>query len=293
MGITIGSDSPVIISASGGGAVARTLSSLQDFSAAGLTEGDYGIHTPSGGAPILVRYKAAVTIASGAGGGSTPMWLPPAVYAGTPEIKSYLVGTEANDTAINNRGWTVSRLNDGTVGTAGGYIRLFGPINASGSQGAITAPAITGANKFYLVGDFRGSASGSDPYVGIFGNANNSNPAQYVLGRGASSGYIRQLTWITAWTFADTPAQIQFASPGASIGLNWPASTPYLVQAFSGSTISDLIESRFDGKLYSSFRRNFDGATDVSSYAIQLLANGGGGSTTSQLEVKNVYFLTY
>lgn len=286
MGITIGSDNPVITSAVGGGAVARTLSSLQDFSAAGLTEGDYGIYTPSGGAPILVRYKAAVTIASGAGSGSTPMWLPPAVYAGTPEIKSYLVGTEANDTAINNRGWTIAKVTPGTVGTVGGYIQLFGPANTSGSATLQTA-GITGADKFYLVGDFRGSATGN-AFVGIFGNVSASIPAQYALGRGVSSGFIRQLSYThPSYVIADTASQIQGS------GLNWPASTPYLVQSLSGATISDLIESRFDGKLYSSYRRNFNNAVNASAYALQLFANGGAGGVTSTLEVRNVYFLTY
>jgi len=73
MGITIGSDSPVIISAAGGGgAVARTLSGFEDFSAPGLTEGDYGVFTPSGGLPILVRYKASTPRSAGAGSGTVP-----------------------------------------------------------------------------------------------------------------------------------------------------------------------------------------------------------------------------
>ena len=75
--------------------------------------------------------------------------------------------------------------------------------------------------------------------------------------------------------------------------MNWPASVPYLVQALSGAVISDLIESRIDGKLYSSYRRNFNGAVDASSYALQLFANGGAGGVTSTLEVRNVYLVTY
>lgn len=287
MGITIGSDSPVIISATGG-AVARTLTSLQDFAFAGLAEGDYGIFTPSGGAPILVRYKAAVTIASGAGSGSTAMWLPPQVYAGAPEIKAYLVGTEANDTAIGNKGWSVARIGTGTVGTVSDYMRLDGPTGGSVSQGSITAPAITGANKFYLVGEFRGSASGSDPFAGIFGNASASIPAQYALGTGNNSATVRQKTMpSTAWANADTVSQVQ------SGGQSWPATTPLVLQALSGAAITDLIETRFDGELYSSFRRDFDSASGASSYALQLLATGGASSTASRLELRNLYFLTY
>lgn len=264
------------------------LSSLQDFSAIGLEDGDFGIFTQSGGTPITVRYKADCDIP---GDGTVPIWLPPVVYAGTPLIKAYLIGDETN-IQLGNKGWTITTIGTGTVGTVDGYIRLDGPTGAL-SQGAIAAPAITGANRFYLVGDFRGSASGSDPYVGIFGNASAGNPAQYALGRGQTSGFIRQLTMPSAaWAVADTLSQIQGASISV-VGLNWPATVPYLVQALSGDVIFDLIESRFDGKLYSSFRRNFDGAVDASSYAFQLLALGGGGGTASRLELRNLYLITY
>lgn len=270
---------------------AWTLSSLQDFSAIGLKDGDFGIFTPSGGSPITVRYKAACNIASGAGSGTIPIWLPPVVYAGTPEIKAYLIGTEATDLALNAKGWTVSRLSTGTVSSVGGYIQLFGPTNTVPTQGAIAAPAITGADKFYIFGDIRGSASGSDPYAGIFGNASVSVPVQYALGTGNSSNLIRQKTMpASAWANADGVNQLMNGNAG---GLTWPAVTPYLVQALSGAVISDLIESRFDGKLYSSYRRNSDSAVDASSYAIQLLASGGASSTTSTLELRNLYFITY
>lgn len=263
---------------------AWTLSSLSDFTAIGLQDGDFGIFTPSGGSPITVRYKAACTIP---GGGTVPIWLPPVVYAGSPTIISYLIGNEASDAAIIAKGWTITRLGSGTVGTVGGYIRLFGP-SGGASAGSLTAPAITGADKFYLVGDFRGLASGSDPYIGILGNVSVSVPAQYALARGVSSGFIRQLSFTNpSYVIADTLSQIQGS------GLNWPASIPYLVQALSGAVVSDLVESRFDGKLYSSYRRNFNGAVNASSYSFILYANGGGGATTSTLEIKNVYLVTY
>jgi hypothetical protein len=169
-------------------------------------------------------------------------------------------------------------------------MRLNGPITAapSGSSGTLTGPAFTGATKFYLVGEFRGSAFGSDPYAGIFGNASALIPVQYALGTGNNSATVRQKTMpSSSWANADTPSQIMNG------GLTWPASVPYLLQALSGSAITDLIETRFDGELYSSFRRNFDSAVDASSYAFLLIANGGGGGTTSTLEFRNLYFLTY
>ena len=272
--------------------VTFVISSLQDFSGLGLKDGDYGVYTPSGGAPIVMRYKAACDIATAAGGGTTPMWLPPQVYAGSPQIRSYIVGTEATDGAITGRNWTIARTGGGTVGTvAGGYMRLYGPSNPAGSSGTLTGPTFTGVTKFYLIGEFRGAAAGSDPYCGIFGNAQATPtviPAQYALGTGNNSFIIRQKTMPSAaWANADTSSQIM------SGGLTWNETTPYLVQALSGAAISDLIETRFNGELYSSFRRDFDTAADASSYALLLIANGGGGGTTSWLEFKNLYFVTY
>jgi hypothetical protein len=265
------------------------ITSLQDFSGVGLKEGDYGILTPVDGAPIIVRYKAAVTIASGAGGGSTPMWLPPVVYAGAPEIKAYLIGTET-PAELAPKGWTTSTISPGTITTTGGYVQLFGP-TGSFSQAAITAPAITAVNKFYLVGDFRGTAGGSDPYLGIFSTI--GNPVQYALARGASSGVLRQFILSGGtWVVSDTASQV------ARGGRNLPTTTasPVVIQALSSSEITELVESRIDGELYSSYRRNFNGAVTTptpSSYSMQILANGGGGGTTATLQLKNLYYLTY
>lgn len=129
MGITIGSDNPVITSAvgGGGGAVPRTLAGLDDFSAPGLTEGDYGIYTaPAGGAPVLFRYKAAVTRDSGAGGSTVPAWLPPEVYDGNPTLRAYLVGNESvtGDTALNARGWSVVSRTNGTITSQTTRVRI-------------------------------------------------------------------------------------------------------------------------------------------------------------------------
>ena len=91
------------------------LTSLDDFSAVGLQDGDYGVYTsPAGGLSVVLRYKAAVTRVAGAGGGTVPAWLPPEVYAGTPALQAYLVGTESvtTDVTLNAQGWgTVTRTN--------------------------------------------------------------------------------------------------------------------------------------------------------------------------------------
>lgn len=103
------------------------LSSLDDFSAVGLLDGDYGIYTsPAGGLPVTLRYDEAVPRVVAAGDGTVPAWLPPAVYAGTPTLQAYLVGTEAVATSVtlNAQGWaTVTRTN-GTITSQTTRVRL-------------------------------------------------------------------------------------------------------------------------------------------------------------------------
>lgn len=93
---------------------------------ANVLEGDFGTYTPANGAPIVVRYKAATPVASGVVGGSQAQWLPPDIYAGTPTIQAYLVGTESvtTDTILNQQGWlTVARTN-GTITSQTTRVRL-------------------------------------------------------------------------------------------------------------------------------------------------------------------------
>lgn len=106
---------------------AWTLSSLNDFSAVGLQDGDFGVYTaPAGGLSVVLRYKAAVTRAAGAGGGTVPAWLPPEVYAGTPTLQAYLVGNEvvSNDVTLNAQGWGVVTRTNGTITSQTTRVRL-------------------------------------------------------------------------------------------------------------------------------------------------------------------------
>jgi hypothetical protein len=98
---------------------AWTLSSIRDFSAIGLQDGDFGVFTPSGGQPILLRYKAACTTAYG-----SPMqaWMTPIAYAGTPVMQAWTDGTESNVT-LAAQGWTITNDAGCTVTATGGYQR--------------------------------------------------------------------------------------------------------------------------------------------------------------------------
>lgn len=169
MGITIGSDSPIIISAGGGGgAVARTLSSFEDFSAPGLIEGDYGVFTPSGGAPILVRYKPVTNRAASAGSGTVPAWLPPEVYAGSPTLQAYLVGTESAGT-LAGQGFTVFTSGaGGSVSSVGGFVRCTDG-NVASSSASLGVTALSGTiattTKLYVRFRCRAPAVAGTPFA--------------------------------------------------------------------------------------------------------------------------------
>lgn len=98
------------------------LSHLRDFAPTGsvgtLREGDYGFYGAR-----LYRYAAAVPVAAG---GTTPMWLPPAVYAGTLSVRGLLVGTETIPSLPGSVGGVAfSRTNTGgTVVQTGDYIEM-------------------------------------------------------------------------------------------------------------------------------------------------------------------------
>ena len=118
-----------------------TITSIYDFSASGLADGDYGVLTPSGGSPIVLRYKAACLIAAG---GFRAVWMTPTAYAGTPVLQAWTDGTENNGT-LASQGWTISLGTGCTIVPTGGYQRMnapgVNPISASltAMSGAIAA----------------------------------------------------------------------------------------------------------------------------------------------------------
>jgi hypothetical protein len=119
----------------------HTITSVFDFSASGLADGDYGVLTPSGGSPIVLRYKAACTIAAG---GTRAVWMTPTAYAGTPVLRAWTNGTESNVT-LASQGWTVYIDLGCSLTATGGYQRFVtsstNPLSVSLAtmSGAITA----------------------------------------------------------------------------------------------------------------------------------------------------------
>ena len=117
-----------------------------------VQEGDFGTYTPTGGQPILVRYKAATTVAAGAGGGTQAQWLPPEVYAGTPEIQAYLVGDEAvaTDTTLNAQGWDTVARTSGTITSQTTRVRLATTGTSARASIQTLSSGVTSTTRVYV-----------------------------------------------------------------------------------------------------------------------------------------------
>lgn len=261
-----------------------------------LQDGDYGTYTPANGAPIVVRFKAACS----APGGPRPVWMIPEAYAGNPVVVAWLTGSEGGvlATTLAAQGWTVtttgSGINAGTVTLNSGYVRCSTPAGTGGTAQVIT-PTWLGSQRFCVQGLLRGSAAGSDPYVGLL--QVNNNDIQYTFMRGNNSGVFRHFTLGGSWTAIDSLNSLP--NVGGVAGYNLPASPspPWFFQAI-GRTLtsvnqSETVETRIDGELYGSMRRNLDSAVAATAMNLALYANGGGGGTTSTLDSKTLTVLTY
>jgi hypothetical protein len=267
---------------------AWTLSSLTDFSAIGLRDGDFGVFTPSGGGRIVLRYKAAC---DKVGGGTVPLWVPPEAYAGTALlIDCFAVGSE-NNTALAAQGLAVTQTNTGTVSSVSGYIRLNAPaVGASNSIAQLTAPTITGATKWWLTCEIRGGGT-NNWAAGLFQNSA-ENETQWSWGYIHPLGVRVQPVYITSPNVSSATTTALNLQAG---GRTFPsvASTPWLVQALAAGALSDQIPTTIDGLLYSQYRRNADGAGAATNFTLTPLAVGGTASTSAQIDLRNFYRLTW
>jgi hypothetical protein len=137
------------------------LSSLRDFSAIGLRDGDYGIFTPSGSQPILLRYKAACTFA---GGGTVQAWMTPVAYAGTPIMQAYIDGTESNAT-LATRGWTIVNDAGCTVTATGGFQRLQSAATATSARLRCLSSSVTSTTRFEVLFEARASTAAANTFT--------------------------------------------------------------------------------------------------------------------------------
>jgi hypothetical protein len=265
---------------------AWTLSSLDDFSAVGLQDGDYGVFTPSGGGRIVLRYKAAC---NRVGGGTVPLWVPPEAYAGTGlQIDCYAIGSE-NNTALAAQGLAVTQTNTGTVSSVGGYIRLDAPAVGSGNSVAqLTAPTITGSTKWWLTCEIRGG--GANNWAGGLFQSSAESITQWSWGHIQALGArVQPFYWTTTWAVTTTTLNLQAG------GRTFPSvvSTPWLVQALAANALSDQIPTTIDGLLYSQYRRDADSAVAATNFTLTPQAVGGTAGTSAQIDLRNFYRLTW
>jgi hypothetical protein len=137
---------------------AWTLSGLRDFSAIGLQDGDFGVFTPSGGQPILLRYKAACTTAYGS---PVQAWMTPIAYAGTPVMQAWTDGTESNVT-LAAQGWTLVNDAGCTVTATGGFQRLATSALAASARLRCLSGSVTSTTRFECLFQARASTAASD-----------------------------------------------------------------------------------------------------------------------------------
>lgn len=249
-----------------------------------VQEGDYGVLAASGG-PVVVRYKL-VTVAAGTTTGTRAMWIPPAAYAGTNLVlDGYALGTES-DAQLVAQGLAVTEVGTGTVSSVGGYIRLDSPSGAGNPEARLNHATITGNKKWALMCQIRGTVTGAA--AGLF-QPGTETSSQYVLAHNAFSGLtttVQQLYWTTGWAVASNTFTVRGG------GSAWPASTPWLLMAESGAAISDVVETRVDGAVYSTFRRNSDGAGTGTNWTLTPQTVSGVG-VSSRLEFKNYFRLVW
>ena len=263
-----------------------TLSSLTDFSAVGLKDGDFGVLTQSGGDPVVVRYKAACTTAYAS---PIPAWISPEAYNATPVIQGYLIGSE-DASARAAQGWTDILSAAGTRSITGneggsGETRLLGEYSGGQpglAQLACGVGAMLAGTKVWWSAVIRGSTTGSisEAAVRFAGDGTNFNWLQ----QRNASGTLRMTDGSnTAIDSNQIPGGTGSALPGV-------ASTPDLFVGFdTGSTGVSRVTRK--GSAYSAARR--PAAASVQNNALRFSAQAGASSSQGVLRVSYVIVVTY
>jgi hypothetical protein len=216
----------------------------------------------------------------------------PEAYAGTPEVVAYLTGSETGvlATTLAAQGWTVTTTGVGAVTLNDGYVRCAGTANVAGTAQVATTTTWLGSQNFSVQGLLRGSAGGSDPYVGLF--QLNNNDTQYTFIRGNNSGAFRHFV-LSGASWATVDSLNSLPSPTLNLDGTIPWFFQAIGRALTSATVSETVETRINGELYGSMRRNLDAADEASAMNLALYANSGGSGTVSTLDSKTLTILTY
>ena len=273
----------------------------------GVQEGDYGLFFPTAPnalpdrAPIVYRYKQFVQVLPT--GDDIPMWLPPAVYAGTPEVWAYAIGTE-NQFDLLTQGFAITQVNNGLVtNSPDGFIRVEAPSDISiFSQAFLTMPTLTGANRFYLRCDLKNNyslAGGSGfAQVGIV-QSNTEVNTQYAFGRLASAANWRPYRWDQGTsTWVESTGNLALTMrEGGLVNPPVPSSGPTGISwsyEVLGDSINNLVETTVNGLPMVSVRRNSDSAVAGDNMTLEVFAQGrSSGTITSVVDVRQLYFMTW
>jgi hypothetical protein len=266
-----------------------TITSLRDFTASGLTEGDYGLYGNT-----VYRYKAAVSVT---GGGVTPMWLPPAVYAGTPTVRAQLVGTEAiGALPVTVNGVTFAVVQNASAGStvtqAGDYIQ-FQTATSTGNIIHGTALYTMGSTvRNYMQVEISVTyTSTSGAITRIFASEGSGQPAWYFhLG---PSGSISPLPYFAAGT---TLQGSQEAIRDGGIAFPSNASGNYTMTEFVDSGRNVAAECFMNGISYARSRRSSTTTgfvTPGAGVGFYMQANSFGAGGTMTTRIRNWRVITW
>ena len=265
---------------------AWTLSSLNDFSAVGLQDGDFGVLTQSGGDPVLVRYKAACPTAYAS---PIPAWISPEAYNATPVIQGYLIGSEDASTRAA-QGWTDILSAAGTRSITGdeggsGETRLLGEFSGGQlglAQLACGVSTMLAGTKVWWSAVIRGSTTGSA-----------SEAAVRFAGDGTNFNWLQQRTTGGTLRMTDgsnTVIDSNQIPGGTGSALPGVASTPDLfVGLDTGSTGVSRVTRK--GSAYSAARR--PAAASVQNNALRFSAQGTASPSQGVLRISDVIVVTY
>lgn len=248
---------------------AWAISSLRDFTAIGLQDGDFGVLTPSGGQPILLRYKAACNTAYGS---PMPVWMTPIAYAGTPVMQAWTDGTETNLT-LATQGWTLTNDAGCSVTATGGFQRLATPTTATAARMQCMVALVLAATRVESIFEARAATSN---------NATLALP--FMLADGTNGTYFGQ-----AGTLGNGFKNVDFGGPlQAPTRNNATPQLPALNQTAAFFVVQDEGRTVFDsatlgGLPFANYRRS----AQVEAYSrnlIQVTAQGqaiSGGATAT------------
>lgn len=254
---------------------AWTLSSLRDFSAVGLQDGDYGVLTPSGGQPILLRYKAACPTAYG-----SPMqaWMTPIAYAGTPVMQAWTDGTESNVT-LAAQGWTLVADSAGcTVTATGGFQRLTTPTSQNAMRLHTMVNGVAAATRMESIFETRASTAGIN-VLAIYFLTDGTNCS--ILGQVGTLG----LGWKDA-AFGG-PLQTPLRNSTATALPTLAQTAAWIVMRDEGRTV--LSSADRDGLPLGNYRRNLQ---PLAANRIAVTAQGSVGGVAATLDYRG-QIITY